>query len=121
MALPVLLGIPALTSWLGGLVASFVAVFGAGVAWLIAQMGAKLAIRVATGALFFTMFLVVLGSVKTLMSSITYIAPSWYNTFVSWVIPSNFDECVSIIISTKVAIWFWFWLKYYFEHLTNAN
>ena len=87
---------------------------------VVALLGAKVAIRIAVSVVFFAAFSAVLLSVKGIFLGLSYTMPAFWPTVMSWVIPSNFNACLSAILATKATVWFWEWKRYYFDLLTNA-
>ena len=119
MALPAVLGIGAVLTWLGSISSAILAIVGGFMAWLASRVGKRIALLIALGAVFLTAFLALIASIETIMATVTYVAPYYWSVVQTWIIPDNFALCVSAIISVKLTIWFGKWSQWYFEKLIS--
>jgi hypothetical protein len=101
---------PALIAFLGTLGASLIAK-------LVEFFTKKVLFRIGMLTLFIAMFSAFIAGLYSAIGSISVSFPDSWQTYVDFLLPSNFATCATIIVSTKVSVWFWNWTKWGFEKL----
>lgn len=99
MPLPILVGLSAWISSVGGSIASvFAAIFAKKIATTILAIAALVTL---TGALFATF--------NTFVSSVESVAPEWIVLAAGWIIPDNLAACFSTWMSARTARFVYDW------------
>jgi hypothetical protein len=102
--------IAAIFAFFGSLLTGFTA-------WILGFMSAKVLYRIAILGFFFGLVATALTALYGVIGTISIPYPPLWTDLINFILPSNFSTCVTILISTKVALWVWNWKKYFFERL----
>ena len=93
---------PLLATFLGGLFASLVE-------FLTKYVTKRLAIFIALIAALVALLTATIASLNALIAGISLALPAFINDAMSWLVPSNLDDCIAIAVSAKVIVWVASW------------
>lgn len=69
----------------------------------------NIALRLAWIAFALTLIAAMYTAVNALIAGMAFIMPSYVTIPASWVVPSNFDDCVTAYFAAKVAVYVFEW------------
>ena len=109
-----MLRLPALATFLATLVGNFIAFFAK---WFTTRTATQLGIIAAIATLTVGM----IALIKTLILSITLVAPPLFTQAMSLVVPSNAPACISALVSAHTTKWVWQWQVRFIEYYSSGN
>lgn len=75
--------------------------------WFTTTFGEKLVTRLAIVALFVTLTTGLVVAIDALAATIVVSTPSWLTVPLTWLYPTNADECLSVYVSARLLKWFY--------------
>lgn len=96
MPLPALFGLTALAQYLGGLLTALASLW-------FAYVSVKLVIRLFIIGILVAMAFELYATVESLLDAAAVAVPAPVQTVATWILPSNTDTCVSILVAVFVA------------------
>ena len=69
----------------------------------------RVALRLAWIAFAVTLITSLYAMVNAIIAGISFAMPNWLGIPATWVVPSNFDECVTAYMSARVAVYVFEW------------
>lgn len=98
MALPAIIGIPALVSFLVKVTE-----------WIVAKFAARFTMRAAQSIAWVTLYIALVaamaGSLALIISGISMAMPSEVARGIGLVKPSNFEACIAALYGAKLTVW----------------
>ncbi|RBP83187.1 hypothetical protein EBI01_11705 [Marinomonas rhizomae] len=109
-----LLRLPALATFFATIFGNFIAFFAK---WFTARTATQLGVIAAIASLTIGM----IALIKTLISSISLVAPPLFSQAMSLVVPDNAPICISALVSAHTIKWVWQWQVRFIEYYSSGN
>lgn len=109
-----LLRLPALATFFATMLGNFIAFFAK---WFTARTATQLGIIAAIASLTIGM----IALIKTLILSISLVAPPLFSQAMSLIVPDNAPICISALVSAHTIKWVWQWQVRFIEYYSSGN
>jgi hypothetical protein len=109
-----LLRLPALATFFATMLGNFIAFFAK---WFTARTATQLGIIAAIASLTIGM----IALIKTLILSISLVAPPLFSQAMSLIVPDNAPICISALVSAHTIKWVWQWQVRFIESYSSGT